>query len=54
MLRNLPKITANGKAKIQKNTMGVSPVVQCVKDLVSPQLWNRSQLWLGFKSWLLV
>lgn len=26
-------------------------LVQWVKDLVLPQLWHRSQLWLGFDPW---
>ena len=46
-LKNLTvvaQITARGKGSIP------SPV-QWIKDLVSPQLWHWSQLWLGFDPW---
>ena len=34
-----------------KNFLGVPFVAQWVKDLVLPQLWCRSQLWLEFSPW---
>ena len=33
-------------------SIGSNPgLVQWVKNLVLPQLWHRSQLWLGFETW---
>ena len=37
---------------LKKQFLGVPAAMHWVKDLASPQLWRRLQLWLGFDPWL--